>query len=252
MQIISIVNKKGGVAKTTTALALACGLSKHKFHVLAIDCDAQANFSTASGGEDDVVGTFDILTGKENINEAIQELPQYHLIGADKRLSSIDVALNRPGREFQLKKALAQLHSAYDFCIIDNPPALNVAVANSLVASNKIVICSSAEAFALDGLMELSATLDDVHQFMNPALIVDGILITIFNPRTIIGQHMKEQLSRIAHVMNTKVYNTVIRRCNTISVSQSDRKSIFDYLATNAAIDYGHFIDEFLGGLLHG
>ena len=87
---------------------------------------------------------------------------------------------------------------------------------------------------------------------MNPALIIDGILITIFNPRTIIGQHMKEQLSRIAQVMNTKVYNTVIRRCNTISVSQSDRKCIFDYPATNAAIDYGNFLDEFLGGHLHG
>ena len=252
MQIISLINKKGGVAKTTTALALASGLSKRNFHVLAIDCDAQANFSTASGSEEDVVGTFDILTGKENINEAIQELPLYHLIGADKRLSSIDVALNKPGREFQLKKALAQLNSAYDFCIIDNPPALNVAVANSLVASNKIIICSSAEAFDLDGLMELSATLDDVHLFMNPALIVDGILITIFNPRTIIGQHMKEQLSKIALVMNTKVYDTIIRRCNTISVSQSDRKSIFDYPTTNAAIDYGKFLDEFLGGNIHG
>ena len=252
MQIISLVNKKGGVAKTTTALALANGLSKRNFSVLAIDCDPQANFSKASGGEDDVVGTFDILTSKENINEAIQELHAYHLIGADKRLSSIDVALNKPGREFMLKKALYQLNRNYDFCVIDNPPALNVAVANSLVASNKIIICSSAEAFALDGLMELSATLDDVHQFMNPALIVDGILITIFNPRTIIGQHMKEQLSRIALVMNTRVYKSVIRRCNTISVSQSDRKSIFDYPATNAAHDYDNFLDEFLGGNSHG
>ena len=225
MQIISIVNKKGGVAKTTTALALASGLSKRHFHVLAIDCDAQANFSKASCGEDDVIGTFDILTGKENINEAIQQLPFYDLIGADKRLSSIDVALNKPGREFMLKKALSQLNTAYDFCVIDNPPALNVAVANSLAASNKIIICSSAEAFALDGLMELSATLDDVH---------------------------KEQLSKIARVMNTKVYNTIIRRCNSISVSQSDRKTIFDFPKSNAAIDYGYFIDEFLGGQLHG
>ena len=71
MQIISLANKKGGVAKTTTAITLDCDLSKHNFHVLAIDWDAQANFSKASGGEDDVVGTFDILTGKENINEAI-------------------------------------------------------------------------------------------------------------------------------------------------------------------------------------
>lgn len=252
MQIISLVNKKGGVAKTTTALALASGLAKRNFHVLAIDCDAQANFSKTSGGEDDVVGTFDILTGKENINEAIQELPSYHLISADKRLSSIDVAFNKPGREFMLKKALSQLHGNYDFCIIDNPPALNVAVANALVASNKIIICSSAEAFALDGLMELSATLDDVHLFMNPALIVDGILITIFNSRTIIGQHIKEQLTRIAHVMNTKVYHSIIRRCNTLCVSQSDRKSIFDYPASNAAIDYAHFLDEFLGGGIHG
>ena len=248
MQIISLINKKGGVAKTTTALALANGLSRRGSRVLAIDCDAQANFSKASGGEDDVVGTFDILTGKENINDAIQELPQYDIIGADKRLSSIDVALNKPGREYQFKKALSKLSRVYDFCIIDNPPALNVAVANALVASNKIIICSSAEAFAVDGLMELSATLDDVHEFMNPALSVDGILITIFNPRTIIGQHQKEQLTRIAEVMNTKVYRTVIRRCNTISVSQSDRKSIFDYPASNAALDYNNFLEEFING----
>ena len=245
MQIVSLVNNKGSVAKTTTALALASGLSKRNFHALAIDCDAQANFSKASGGKDNVVGTFDILTGKENINEVIQELPLYHLIGADKSLSSIDVALNKPGREFQLKKALSQLSSAYDSCIIDNPPALNVAVTNYLVASHKIVICSSAEASALDGLMELSANLDNVHQFMNPALIVDGILITIFNPRTIIGQYMKEQLSRIAQVMNTKVYNTVIRRCNTISVSQSDRKCIFYYSTTNAAMTMAIFLMNF-------
>ena len=99
--------------------------------------------------------------------------------------------------------------------------------------------------------MELSATLDDVQQFMKPALIVDGILITIFNTRTIIGQHIKEQLSRITQVMNTKVYDTVIRRCNSISVSQSDRKTIFDFQNSNAAIDYGYFIDEFLGGDFH-
>ena len=80
MQIISIVNKKGGVAKTTTALALASGLSKRNFHVLAINCDAQANFSKASGGEDNVVGSFDILTGKENINEAIQGVCQVNCV----------------------------------------------------------------------------------------------------------------------------------------------------------------------------
>ena len=101
MQVISLINKKDGVAKTTTALALAGGLARRGFSVLAIDCDAQANFSKASGGDDNVIGSFDILTGKENINDAIQELPRYHLVGADKRLSSIDIALNRPGREYQ-------------------------------------------------------------------------------------------------------------------------------------------------------
>ena len=248
MNVITLINKKGGVAKTTTALALANGLSKRDFKVLAIDCDAQGNFSKASGGESDVVGTFDILTGKEDINDAVQELKNYDLIGSDRRLSTIDIALNRPGREYQLKKSLKNLKKNYDFCVIDTPPALNVAVANSLVASNKVIICTSAEAFAVDGLMELSASLDDVQEFMNPELTVDGILITIFNPRTIIGQHQKEQLQRIAEAMKTKVYTTVIRRCNTISVSQSDRKSIFDYPSSNAAQDYENFIGEFLNG----
>ena len=208
MQKISLVNKKGGVAKTTAALALASGLAK-KYRVLVIDCDAQSKFSKASGGEDDVVGTFDVLTRKEDINYAIQELPD-DLIGADKRLSSIDVAINRPGREYMLKKALSQLKKDYDFCIIDNPPSLNVAVANALVASDKVIICICAEAFSLDGLMEISATLDDVREFMNPELKVDGILITIFNPRTLIGQHLKEQLEKLAEVMKTKVYQTFI------------------------------------------
>ena len=96
--------------------------------------------------------------------------------------------------------------------------------------------------------MELSASLDDVQEFMNPDLKVDGILITIFNPRTIIGQHNKEQMQKIAAVMNTKVYKTVIRRCNTITVSQSERKSIFDYPTSNAALDYDKFVGEFLNG----
>ena len=244
MDVISLVNKKGGVAKTTTALALATGLTRRGFSVLAIDCDAQANFSKASSGESDVIGTYDVLLGKESINDAIQELRSYDLISADRRLGNLDAAMDKPGREYQLKKALKKLERNYDFCVIDNPPALNVAVANTLVASNKVVICTSAEAFAIDGLMELSNTLDDVHEFMNPELKVDGILVTMFNPRTIIGQHQKDQLQKIAEVMNTRVYKAVIRRCNTISVSQSDRKSIFDYPANNAAVDYTAFLDE--------
>lgn len=83
--------------------------------------------------------------------------------------------------------------------------------------------------------MELSASLDDVQEFMNPELKIGGILITLFNPRTVIGQHQKEQLQKIAEAMKTKVYKITIRRCNTISVSQSDRKSIFEYPSSNAA-----------------
>ena len=248
MQVISVINKKGGVAKTTTALALAAGLSKLGQKVLAIDCDAQANFSKASNGAEDVVGTFDILAGKEDINDAVQELPLYDLIGADKRLTGIDTVLNKPGREYRLKKALLSLKKHYDFCVIDNPPALNVAVANALAASSKVIICSCAEAFSVDGIMEISAVLDDIREFINPELKVDGILITLFNPRTIIGQHQKGQLKGIAEAMHTRVYNTFIRRCNTISVSQSERKSIFDYPKSNAAIDYFAFLEEFLNG----
>ncbi len=100
--------------------------------------------------------------------------------------------------------------------------------------------------------MEISNVIDDIHQYLNSALIIDGILVTIFNPRTILGQHQKKQLERIAEAMKTKVYDTVIRRCNTVSISQSDRKSVFDYATNNAATDYGNFIDEFLRGVANG
>ena len=112
----------------------------------------------------------------------------------------------------------------------------------------KVAICSCAEAFSVDGIMEISAVLDDIREFINPELKVDGILITLFNPRTIIGQHQRGQLKRIAEAMHTRVYNTFIRRCNTISVSQSERKSIFEYPKSNAAIDYFAFLEEFLNG----
>jgi len=87
-----------------------------------------------------------------------------------------------------------------------------------------------------------------LQEFMNPELKIDGILITMFNPRTVIGRHQQEQLKKIAEVMKTKVYKTVIRRCNTISVSQSERKSIFNYPSSNAALDYENFLEEFLNG----
>ena len=247
MEVIAIVNKKGGVGKTTTALATAAGLAQRGFSVLAIDLDSQANFSLTAKSETDVIGAYEVLTGQEDINEAIQERPEYDLIAADNNLTSADAAITETGKEYRLKEALQGLKKQYQYVIIDTPPNVGILTTNALTAANRIVITAQADTYSAAGLMQLSKSITSIKKYCNTLLMLDGILLTRYNSRTLLSAHLHGTFEKLANEMKTKVYNTVIRENISLKEAQAEKQSIFEYAPTsNGAADYNSFLDELL------
>lgn len=248
MEVIAIVNKKGGVGKTTTALATAAGLAKRGFAVLAIDLDSQANFSLTAKAETDVIGAYEVLTGQEDINEAIQERPgAYDLIAADNNLTGADAAITETGKEYRLKEALQGLRKKYDYVIIDTPPNVGILTTNALTAANRIVITAQADTYSAAGLMQLSKSITAIKKYCNTLLMIDGILLTRYNPRTVLAAHLRGVFEKIAGEMETKVYETYIRENISLREAQAEKQSIFDYeQSSNGAADYDSFLNELI------
>lgn len=253
MEVIAIVNKKGGVGKTTTALATAAGLAQRGFSVLAIDLDSQANFSLTAGTEKGVVGSFEVLTGAENINEAIQERESFDLIAAENNLTGADAAITETGKEYRLSEALQELKKSYQYIIIDTPPNIGVLTTNALAAANRVIITAQADTYSAAGLMQLSKSITSIKKYCNKVLKVEGILLTRYNARTLFSQHLKDEFEKIGKAMETKVFNTVIRENIAIKEAQGMKQSIFDYdSSSNGAADYNRFLDELIGGNRNG
>jgi chromosome partitioning protein len=253
MDILAVVNKKGGVGKTTTALALASGLAECGYKVLAIDLDPQGNFSSTAQSDKDVVGVFEILTQKVSINDAIQETDLFDFIAADGNLSAADNIITETGKEYRLREALSALKKEYQYIVIDTPPSTGILTTNALTVSSQIIIAAQADTYSAEGLMQLSKSIDTIKKYCNPTLEIAGILLTRYNNRTLLSQHLRETFSQIAEKIGTKVFNTYIRESVSIKEAQAMKQSIFSYDSkSNGATDYKLFIDEFLGGKSNG
>lgn len=240
MEIISIVNRRGGVGKTATTHALGTGLQKFGYKVLFIDLDSQCNL-TYDCGVSSSIGSYDVLLGEARIENAIVN----NVLSASPKLACADTILNDVGKEYKLKEALQNVK--YDYVVIDTPPSLNVLTVNALVASNKVIIPAQAEIHSMQGIGLINETIQPIIKYCNPNLKVDGILITRFNARTIIGNDMKNNIEELAKKINTKVYKIPIRECTAVKEAQARQSSIFDYKKDcNAYMDYMAFIDEFL------
>lgn len=251
--IISITNQKGGVGKSTTAYALGTGLKQRGFKVLLIDFDAQGNITNTANTEDDTNSIYDVMLKKVKAAEAIQQTLQTDILIASRNLTSLNMELNGPGKEFRLKEILENLKSIYDFIIIDTPPALDVLTINALTASDNVIIPSQADIYSLQGIGQLYETIQAVKQYCNKDLKISGILLTRFNSRNILSRDMVELIKETAKQINTSLYNSVIRECISIKEAQASQQDIFNYAPkSNAAIDYNSFISEFLGSVNNG
>lgn len=254
-QIISINNQKGGVAKTTTAQALAQGLSYFGFKVLLVDLDPQSNLTFSLGVDRADKTMYEVLRGELNTKDIITTQGDLDLLPGSLLLSSADLEFTQTGREYLLKDALEPFRNIYEYIIIDTPPALGILTINSLTACDKLIIPMSADIYSLQGMSQLNDTIKRVRKYVNPSLKIEGILLTKYNPRTILGGEIKESAIEIAERLKTKLFKTTIRESVVIREAQAQQLNLFEYAPdNNAIIDYKNFVKEIIesGDINHG
>lgn len=250
--IISIANQKGGVGKTTTTQSLAAGLVKRGFSVLSIDLDPQSDLSTALAADSESSSIYEVMNGSFDINDVIQKSNSGDIIPSNILLAASDIELfQKMKREEILKSSIKQLKQNYDFILIDTPPALGLLTINAFTASDRIIIPMGANKFSLQAIGQLSNTIKQVQLHCNSNLVIDGILLTMYNSRTVLGKDFKSIISDVAtNKLNSKLYNTFIRASISIQEAQTSDENIFDYDPnSNALIDYDKFVTEFLEGI---
>lgn len=249
MNIIAIVNRRGGVGKTATAHAIGAGLAHLGYKILFVDLDSQTNLSYDLAADQSRFSAMELLTGAAAADQVIQHKPKWDLIPASPALSTADAVITSTGKEYRLKEALEPVSALYDFCIIDTPPALNTLTVNALTAATGAIIPAQAEIHSIQGIGLLNETIEQVKRYCNKDLCLYGIVITRYNGRAILSQDMRSNLEAAADQLGTKVYSTPIRECIALKEAQATQQDIFTYApASNAAKDYAALLAEILEG----
>jgi len=236
-KIISLVNQKGGVGKTTTSINLSASLAYLGKKVLLIDLDPQGNTTTGVGiNKGDIEkSVYDVITGKCEVKQAVVKTRYRNLfvLPATINLAGVDIELIEKSKSIenfskgsQLKTALTEIKDAYDFLIIDCPPSLGLITTNALTASDSVIIPVQCEFFALEGIMQLLNTIMLAQKNLNPNLNIEGVLLTMLDSRTNLGLEVVEDIRRY---FKERVYDTIIPRLIRLTEAPSHGKPILAY-----------------------
>jgi len=246
--IITITNQKGGIGKSTTAHAIGAGYSSFTgSKTLLIDIDPQSNLTIATGAKREPnKSTYELLTGKATAKGIIQPVKEkLDIMPASNQLSRIPQELTETGKEYRLREKLEPILDSYDYIVIDTPPALSVLTINALTVADRVIIPAQADLFSLEAIKELADTIRVVKKYTNPALTVEGVLLTRYQPRSILTQELTDLISETAKTLQTKVFSTRIREAVAIKEAQAMREDIFSYAPkSKVASDYKAFFKE--------
>ena len=236
-KIISVTNQKGGVGKTTTAINLSASLALSGKKVLLIDMDPQANASSGLGIEADSRGIYELLLGDASQEEVIccTEIETLKIIPSRVDLTGAEIELvSKESREKVLKSALNGVREEFEFVIIDCPPSLGLLTLNALAVSNSVLIPMQCEYYALQGLSHLLKTLKLIKKSINPDLKVEGILLTMFDSRTLLAAQVKDQVQKY---FSDFLLKTIIPRNVRLSEAPSHGKPIMLYAGRSRGAD---------------
>ena len=248
-RILAVVNQKGGVGKTTTAINLATAMAAVGERVLIVDFDPQGNASTGLGisRQQRSVTSYEVLLADRSITEATIStlVPNLSIVPASVDLSGAEVELvELRRREYRLREALARVELNYDYVLIDCPPSLGLLTLNALVAADSVLVPLQCEFYALEGLSHLIRTVERVKRHLNPALEIQGIVLTMFDKRNNLSDLVAAD---VRGYLGTKVYDTVIPRNVRISEAPSHGKPVLLYdLRCPGAQAYVHLAGEVL------
>ncbi len=248
-KVVSIINQKGGVGKTTTAVSLAAAVGAKGFKVLLADIDPQGNSTSGFGINKRKItnSSYDVLVKDINANDAVikTQFKNVDVIPADLNLAGAEVELIEiEKRESRLKIAVAQLWDKYDYIFFDCPPSLGLITINALTASDTFLVPVQCEFYALEGLAQLMATVRQVKRLYNPHIELEGVLQTMYDGRLNLTQQV---VSEIKKFFPNKVYKTTIPRNVRLSEAPSFGEPIMYYdKNSKGAIAYNDFAEEFL------
>lgn len=251
-EVIVIANQKGGIGKSTTAVALAQAFRQMGKRVLLCDIDQQCNATDNYRAKVSGVGTMaDLLFDGDT--DCIQTTELGDIIAGDPLLKDAGKYLSGVSATYKLREGLETISPQYDIVLIDTPPALGVLLQNALTAATRVVVPLTLDRFGLQGLVQLSDTIKEVRKYSNPNLVVDGMLIVKFNDRTNLSKGILESLPEYAERFGTKIYASRIRESVRAREAQATQHSLYEWApGSTTAQDYMSLAEEILGGMVNG
>jgi chromosome partitioning protein len=231
-RIVAVANQKGGVGKTTTAISLGAALAAYERRTLLVDVDPQSNCTSGLGQRPQPGETtsYNLLLGNAPVAEVARatEFPHLSLVPATPELAGAEVELvGMVGREFRLRDALAaDAIAGYAFALVDCPPSLGLLTLNALAAADGLLVPIQCEYFAMEGVSNLMATIEEVRRFLNPALAIDGVLLTMYDERTNLAQQVADE---VRGVFGELVFETVVPRNVRLAEAPSFGRPIHAY-----------------------